>query len=131
MKILALDLGITTGYAVFDSDLEVNLPVEYGEIKDTDLEYRLKQLKLAYLVTHSVCERPVIIRGKLGSRLEELLSIVRVQLDHQVQFVDPAQWKPTPWGKATTPPKLSTHARDAIRLGLWYRASLQKDLQGR
>lgn len=122
-KVLAIDLGITTGYAVFILDNEE--PVEYGEIAYEELGHRLTQIKLAHLVSYSVCERPVIIRGKLGSQLESALSTTRAVFDHQVRFVDPAQWKQTPFKSSPCPRGTSTHVKDSIRLGRWFMHSLK------
>jgi hypothetical protein len=127
-RVLSLDVGVTTGYAVHTLDGKL---LAHGDFDISMLREGVKNLRDLHMVSYAVAERPVIIRGPLGDKLQEAMNIVSHELMHAVDFVDPAQWKPTPWGKAPTPRKLSPHQRDAIRLGLWYIASLQKRLQGR
>lgn len=117
-NLIALDLGITTGFAVLDQKGEF---VDWGTIDYDDYESDLKHLRDRYRVSWSVAERPVIVRGSLGDRLQEVVAITSRELMAQVVLVDPSSWKQTPWSKAKPPaPKLTTHERDAARLGLWY-----------
>jgi hypothetical protein len=120
-KILSLDLGITTGFAVHTMDKGL---VTYGEIAENTFFDEVRLLMLGHLISYSVVERPVIVRGPLGERLENLLSQCRVVLDHQADYVDPARWKSTPAKKHPTPRGTSTHVKDAIRLGVWYIGNL-------
>lgn len=137
-KVLSLDLGITTGYAVIffswwseDHLVEVNpTVVEYGDIHYDVYLPQLRALMLHNKVNYSVAERPVIIRGKLGNQLQEVIDHTSYILSRQVEFVDPTQWKSTPFKKHPTPPKISPHARDAIRLGVWYASGIISGLQG-
>ena len=122
MKLLSLDLGITTGYAVLDEDLVIEANTAHYSV----FEKVLKGLRDDYLISFSVAERPVIIRGQLGDQLQEIINITSHELMRQVVFVDPAQWKPTLWGKYPLPRGTSPHVKDAIRLGLWYHASLKR-----
>lgn len=124
-KLLALDLGITTGYAVFKMDGSED-PVEYGEILEHDLGDRLRQIMLGHLISYSVCEDPVIVRGGLGDRLAALLAVVNIVCTRQVKHIGPAQWKQTPFSRTPCPRGTSTHVKDAIRLGRWYRHSLNR-----
>lgn len=129
MRILSLDLGITTGYAVIespDSDLEPPTILEAEHFHISVFERILKDLRDSFMISHSVAEPPVIIRGPMGDQLQEIISITKRELMRQVVFVEPSRWKPSPWGKYPLPRGTSPHVKDAIRLGLWYYASLQR-----
>jgi hypothetical protein len=117
--LLSLDLGLTTGFAIFDPYADMSLD-GHGHILKDDLEQTLKRFLKDHLVRWSVAERPVIIRGSLGDQLQEVISITRRVLDHQVTLVDPAQWKQSPSAKITLPRGLSTQEIDDIRLGFWF-----------
>jgi hypothetical protein len=118
--VLSLDLGITTGYAVFTYPDQVLQA--FGCLEDRDYELALKELRDYYRVSYSVAERPVVIRGKLGDRLQKVIASTERELMRQVEMVDPHRWKNTPYLKADLPPggRKSPHEKDAIRLGLWY-----------
>lgn len=116
-RLLSLDIGITTGYAVHNFEGEL---LEYGEITEHALKQEVARLRDQYKVSRSVAERPIIIRGRLGDRLAKLIFIVESELMRQVQMIDSAQWKPSPSKKHPTPQGTSTHVKDAIRIGHWY-----------
>lgn len=121
-KLLALDLGITTGFAVYE--VPTGSLLEYGVIDYPEFETRLKELRDRWIVSYSVAEVPVIMRGALGNQLAEVVAITSRELMRQVDLVDPASWKQTPYRKLNPPPgKLTPHERDAIRLGAWYHAT--------
>lgn len=128
-QVLSLDVGVTTGYAVHF--LHPFGLVTTGTADVDVLEHTLRDILLLHTPSHSVAERPVIVRGPLGDKLERAMSIVRVALDHQVEFVDPSQWKQTRFSELGCPGGLTTHERDAIRLGAWYCDALNKRLQDR
>ena len=117
-KILSLDLGITTGYAVYHRPGPVLLAC--GDIPEESFDLDLKALVREHTPSEVVAESPVIVRGELGNRLQTIVTHAHVILHPHVLFVDAARWKPTPFAKAECPKGLSQHARDAIRLGLWF-----------
>ena len=117
-KILSLDLGLTTGYAVYQRPGPHLL--ECGDIAEEEFERNLKVLLRKYTPSEVVAEAPVIVRGELGNRLQGVMTHAHSILHPHVLFVDAARWKPTPFAKAECPKGLSQHARDAIRLGLWF-----------
>lgn len=123
-KILSLDLGITTGYAVYQKP-GPHL-IACGDIGEDKFDLDLKALVRKFTPAEVVVEAPVIVRGELGNRLQALVTHAHVILHPHVLFVDAARWKPTPFAKAECPKGLSQHARDAIRLGLWFDNYLQR-----
>lgn len=123
-KILALDLGITTGYAVYETPGSHLL--DYGDISEESFIQGIRGLTLQYTPENVVAESPVVFRGELGDRLQEIIIQTRNLLHPHVLFVDAARWKPTPFAKAKCPKGLSQHARDAIRLGLWFENYLRR-----
>lgn len=117
-RILSLDLGITTGYAVYHRPGPTLLAC--GDISEESFSTDLRELVREHTPAEVVAEAPVIVRGELGNRLQEIVTYAHVILHPHVLFVDAARWKPTPFAKAECPKGLSQHARDAIRLGLWF-----------
>lgn len=122
-RILALDVGLTTGYAVLD--IENNL-VEYGIILEDEYAEHLMALVHTHTFSYIVGERPVIFRGDLGNRLTSIIMVTHNLFGEKVKWVGPDAWKPTPFGRAEVPDKIETHTKDAIRLGLWYSAWLKR-----
>jgi hypothetical protein len=132
--LLSLDLGLTTGYAVIlffpeaPGDLEKDAQLhEHGVLEYGTYRSQLSNLLSRHYISHYVAESPVIIRGQLGTQLQEIITHTKSVLIRQVEFVDPTRWKSTPFKRYPTPKKLTPHERDAIRLGMWY----VKQLQGR
>lgn len=121
-RLLALDIGITTGWAVYH--VETKDLLEYGEISEHSFRQELKVLRDRHVVSYSVAERPVIIRGRLGDRLQKLIAIVDQELMRQVEYIEASRWKPTPAAKYQTPRGTSQHTKDAIRIGYWYLGQL-------
>lgn len=120
-KVLSLDLGITTGFAVYTWD---GVLLEHGNIDAEVYAERLRHLRDDWIVSRSVAELPVIIRGPLGDALQRVIATTERELMRQVDFVTPSSWKQTPYRKLDPPQgKLTPHERDAIRLGAWYIAT--------
>lgn len=122
-RYISLDLGLTTGYAVFD--IEDNL-VEWGDFAEDDYGHQLQTLVHKHTPSYSVAERPVIFRGELGDRLTEITLATGAILGTQVKWVTASAWKPTPFSRVECPEGCSVHARDAIRLGSWFGAWLKR-----
>lgn len=127
-RFLSLDLGITTGYAIYN--LWGPELVEYGDIGEEEFPDALKTLIHGHTFSYSVAERPVIFRGELGDRLQAVVSCATALLYPELLLVDPARWKPTPYGKVEVPKGISQHSKDAIRLGLWFENYLKGSTNG-
>lgn len=129
--ILALDIGITTGYAVlFEGRKGMDAVEEHGTIYADVFGLVLPQLIQDNEPDQIVIEDPLLtFRGVLADALRSVDAVARSVCPRAVH-VTPAQWKPTPWGKHPLPSGLTAHERDAIRLGLWFRQSLETRLQG-
>lgn len=133
--ILALDIGLTTGYAAitntshgeFIFDVEVE---EHGEMGNTVIEMALPVLLRDHAPREIVIEPPLLIfPGALRDSLQIVVDHVKRLCPRAVE-IKPAQWKDSPFGATPLPRGLSAHERDAIRLGLWYRANPDVRLQG-
>jgi hypothetical protein len=127
-RFLSLDLGITTGYAIYN--LYGPELVEYGDIDEEVFPDTLQRMIRAHTFSYSVAERPVIFRGELGDRLQSIVSWTTGYLYPELLFVDPARWKPTPYSRAEVPKGISQHSKDAIRLGLWFENYLKGTTNG-
>jgi hypothetical protein len=124
--LLALDLGVTTGYAVFTKDAAL---IDHGTISDDFIVRELNRLLTTFLISRTVAEMPLLIgRGQLQKRLEKVIAAPRSIFRAALTEVDPASWKQTPYYKATVPRGLTQHERDAIRLGMWYMQTWLKTL---
>jgi hypothetical protein len=122
-KVLSLDLGVTTGWAVHQLDGRL---LGHGTIAYAAYGYALASLRDSYVVSYSVAEMPLLTyRGKLRVQLEEVVRQTRRELMRQVVEIQPADWKSTPSAKAKVPRGITQHERDAIRIGLWYLVQLQ------
>ncbi len=117
MNHLALDIGITTGYAVHN--IESGALIAHGIISEKTFEEELKDLLLKFMPRSSTAEMPVIIRGDLGNRLQDIAAAMRRVLMRQVEEIGPSMWKTHPLSKYPLPKDLSVHTKDAIRIGLW------------
>lgn len=117
-RMLVLDIGITTGYAVFT--IETRDLMEYGEITEHAYRQELKRLRDQHTVSRSIAERPLIVRGPLGNRLQKLIAITDQELMRQIEYCEAKDWKPSPAAKKPTPRGTSQHIKDAIRIGYWY-----------
>src|SRR5262245_15939845 len=114
--LLTLDIGVTTGYAVF-----VNRElVDYSQT--TVLSEALPQLLSRHIPDVVVVEQPVIYRGELGDKLGQIMAIAHYFLDgarRTVLYIDPAEWKNSPAKRYDCPKGTSAHEKDAIRMGKW------------
>lgn len=117
-RLLVLDIGLTTGYAIYM--IETGDLMEYGEITEHAYRQELKRLRDQHVVSRSIAERPLIVRGKLGDRLQKLIAITDQELMRQIEYCEAKDWKPSPSSKHPTPRGTSQHIKDAIRIGHWY-----------
>lgn len=116
---LFLDVGVDTGYAIFD-DKRCRI---FGTFKEDILYHRLVYFQGLHL-DEIICEMPVLRGGGLlQSKLQEIMMLVSEAFPKHKR-VRPGQWKPWPTPAADIPRmgdvKISKHARDAIRIGIWY-----------
>lgn len=126
-KVLSLDLGLTTGFVVLRENGDL---VETGEIAYESISAGVKALRADHLIAHAVAERPVIVRGPLGDKLENVILAVLAEMHRKVELIYPSQWKPTRYGKIKCPPDMSVHQRDAFRIGMWYLGERLKTIKG-
>jgi len=118
-RLLALDIGITTGWAVWAHVQDEWTLFSWGEIYEEGYGAQLKHIVHSYKITSSIAERPVIIRGPLGDRLLNLMTTTEAVLS-PLKVVDAANWKPSPSKNFPCPAGTSAHEKDAIRLGHWH-----------
>lgn len=121
MPLLTLDLGLTTGYAVLDEEGKI---LDHGEFDWLAFTARVVDLIAEYNPPVVLAETPVIIRGPLGDKLDWVVTQTRLVVPDVIE-IHPARWKNSWWGDCPTPhPKnkksLSTHQKDALRMGWWY-----------
>jgi len=124
-RIIALDLGLTTGYAVLDMGNNLH---GHGVFTEEDLDTGIVLLLSKYTPTYTVCERPVVFRGELGDKLQKVILTADRLLSPfgTNKWIGPDVWKPTPHGRAEVPKKITAHERDAIRMGLWFVSWLKR-----
>lgn len=116
-SLLALDVGLTTGYALYRGDILV----EAGAIGDSVLDDGLKALRAK---THGngvvVAERTVAPpNSELGRRLRDIERLVAGTFPH-VKWIKAADWKPSPARRYQVPRGHGKHATDAIRIAVWW-----------
>lgn len=121
-RLLSLDLGVTTGYAVHKLDGTL---LGWGSFDAANACEMMKDLLHMHgLISYTVAEPPVLMRGPYADVLAYVVARARITYDRQITWVNPAQWKQTPVGRSKLPPELSPrpdqHARDAIRIGRWW-----------
>jgi hypothetical protein len=116
-KLLSLDLGLTTGYAVIWYSGEIH---ETGNLPWESIDSVLKEWVPLILPTAAVAEAPIIFRGELGRKLESVTDAAKKHLAGRLEIIHPAAWKNSKYKRAKVPRGLTVHERDAIRLGLWY-----------
>lgn len=125
--LLAVDLGVTTGWAIFDlEDTENSALVTYGVVHE-GLAGHMARLKEKYDISEVYAEEPIIYRGALGTNLTRIRNdLLMVFPDAICVFAN--WWKPHPIARKLEIPKgTSIHAKDAIGLGA---VALHRRLQG-
>lgn len=116
MKVLSIDPGITTGYALLDEEGNV---LNVGEASQLNLKESLSKflgIEDLEVVVESI---PIPTRSKMNERLLLILSIINGLFSEQTK-ISPGTWKPTPVAFHPCPPGVSKHCKDAIRLGVYY-----------
>jgi len=124
MFILAIDPGITTGWAALDLDGRI---LDVGEFSPENIDL----IKVAIGVLDDDFEvviehTPTPTMGSMNMTLRDVIARLRLMFPKHVE-VKPGQWKQTPvvrhsvpssWGDGDT--ILSAHMKDAIRIGIYY-----------
>ena len=118
MDTLALDLGRTTGFALFhDDDLS-----KVGEFVDPDEGYLM--IRTLTQPDQVVVEKPIVIRGELGNEMAGLIARTEAEYGDKITYVTPSQWKPHPLTKKILHnmrrKNLTKHEKDAICIAGWF-----------
>jgi hypothetical protein len=95
MKLLALDIGVSTGCAVLEGDPCVRFPrvKETRVLQIEDLHLGLQHLEQMHKGFDAVVtEEPVVVEGELGKELTKAIHIVRNLFPGAVN-VKPGLWK--------------------------------------
>lgn len=114
--ILSLDLGVTTGFALWTAD---GILHSWGEISSSPQPSLLPVSPSE--IERVLVELPVFKTGALG---DKLLTISRdwreVFSDVPWDVIPPGVWKTSPRVQSLFPRGATRHARDAIGVGLWF-----------
>lgn len=125
MYLLSLDLGRTTGWAVWKDENHI---YKYGQT--TNLEALFQKIREYGQPQHVVVEKPIVIRGPLGDEMTGLIARIEAEYGNII-YLTAAQWKPHPLVKdflhEIRTLKISVHARDALCIGCY---ALNLCLQG-
>lgn len=130
MRVLALDLGVTTGWACLSEPApEVARVGNSGILTYEQYTAQLPMLLETWDLSHIVIENPLLIaRGQLRSQLENVVAWTMSAIGEIPRTVILASdWKGTKYAKMKLPRGLTSHERDAIRLGTWF---IETRLQG-
>lgn len=122
MKLLALDPGITTGYAFFeDGTLQ-----ETGNLAPEDLSSSILLKYAAYdpMTIRVIVENvPIPTMSEMNRTLLGVVSCIRTLFPHAT-WIRPTIWKQGPAASMSVPTTwddqpLTSHQRDAIRIGYY------------
>jgi len=127
---LAIDPGITTGWALLDDAGEIQATSVWGtaELKQS-LDILIREAHFAgYSLTMVIETMPSAGRmGALGQKLEavrrDIMSIVAETYEIPYVSVMPGEWKPSRIAKTTRVPSrfrdtpLMVHQKDAVKMG--------------
>lgn len=126
-KLLALDPGLTTGFAIFNWEIRYTyksvFPLDWGNFSTDDLSSEISRL-LASDGYHVIYENiPLIGVGALGDSLQKVMGVVRT-LAPTATVTNPGVWKTFPSLEELPVPEvgknITPHQRDAYYIGLWY-----------
>lgn len=115
MIVLALDAGVTTGFAILKSD-DLRI-LSHGVISETDLALTCE--RLAGVADEVVIELALIKRGSLGARLEVVHETL-LDVFPDAMKIDASKWKGSRAARSMVPKGIPTHVKDAIRIARWY-----------
>lgn len=123
MRILALDLGVTTGWAsLYRNKDGLSEVVASGTLSYAGYQTELKVILDSWEFDHIVVEMPLLIfRGQLRDQLENVTAwTMSVIGDRRRSEVYASDWKQTKFAKRKVARGLTTHERDACRMGMWF-----------
>ena len=128
MKILSLDPGITTGYAILEPNGDL---VESGNLCQEDLDDSiLVALSSDTNISVVIEDIPIPTRSPMNRQLAEIVSWLDYHFP-KARKVSPGVWKTNlPVANLPIPRKwensgMTTHQKDAYRMGVWF--MLQKE----
>jgi hypothetical protein len=127
VKLLSLDIGITTGYCV---QTKAGKVLDIGTIQWKNTEFTrqfIKQILADKTPDATLLEMPVIIRGPLGVELKQVCDAITGLALPRASYVTPSQWKGTKEAKLKVPVDypVTVHERDAYRMGRYWLQSGQ------
>jgi len=120
MSVLAVDLGITTGFAFFESDGTL---LETGCVTSEHLLSRLKPF--AATSKQIIIERPLLVgQGKLATKLADLILLMKWAYPSAF-WITADRWKGTRSGilaknEAEDLGLPTAHEKDAFAIARWY-----------
>lgn len=123
MRILALDLGVTTGWAsLYRYKDRTASTVAEGTIPYSEFTFQLPELLRSWEFSHIVLELPLLIsRGQLRDQLDNVVAWTFTAIGTTPRTeVYASEWKGTKYAKMKMPRGLTPHERDAIRMGHWF-----------
>ncbi len=133
-KIMGIDVGITTGLAVFQPPSTIVHSIGL-KVQQDGPEGVLRSMRLAverHEVMHLVIELPIFSpQSPMYNQLLDIATAVQgeaaalVRLGHcQMKMVRPVTWKSTPakhwWAEHMPEHRMCIHERDAMRIAYWY-----------
>jgi hypothetical protein len=129
-KVIALDLGITSGYCVMPLDAsEITAVGTLRYETSAGFEADLMRIVLDTLPSFYVVEAPLLsYRGKLADDLKEVVAATRRVLRQGGMWIEPSDWKANP---AALPKEMrgrSQHERDAYRICRWWLKTTRRSL---
>lgn len=133
VRIIGIDVGVTTGLAVFESPDKVLHSISLAIHKDgpAGIANSLALAVTHYSATHIVIELPILSpQSPLYQSLLNMSNIIQQQaagfekIGLKLKIVRPVTWKATPakrfWASEKPDHKMTIHERDAMRIAYWY-----------
>jgi hypothetical protein len=123
MRILALDLGVSTGWAsLYRYKDKTASTVASGTIPYSEFTFQLPALLRSWEFSHIVMELPLLIsRGQLRDQLDNVVAWTFTAIGTTPRTeVYASEWKGTKYAKMKMSRGLTSHERDAIRMGHWF-----------
>ena len=120
LGVLAIDPGITTGFALLDLD---GVIVGMGEIQPDEID-RLKLFSQNPDIEVVMEYTPIPTLSEMNMVLRDVIARLRVMFPRHLE-IKPGQWKQTPVIRHSVPNRwedepVTHHMRDAVRLGIYY-----------
>lgn len=116
--ILAIDPGLTTGWALVSTDWEVK---SSGGLAPENLD-ELNPRNLPPLIGVIIEDTPIPTYSQLDRKLQEIQSTLRSWFP-EAQWIRPGVWKNHPVAHEPLEKSLSPHQKDAIRMAFYFLAT--------